>query len=131
MAPVNQHRQLNPPGPPKIIQRIHGRARRSPAEQDIVHQNDRFAGDIERDHCGMHLRSGVAVQIIAMHADIQAADQDGVVPDFLQNRRQAFGQENSAALHPDQRHFALFSLRSAISWAMRVSARPHGGAIHV
>ena len=50
VAAVDEHGQLNPARPAKIIQGVHGGADSAAAEKHVIHQHDRFAGDIERDH---------------------------------------------------------------------------------
>jgi len=41
------------------------------------------------------------VQIIAVHADVELADRDGVSPDSFQQQAQAFGEVDAAALDTD------------------------------
>ena len=58
MAAVHQHRQLHPARPAKIGQGIQRRARGAPAEKNVVHQNDRLAGDVEGNDGGLHVGAG-------------------------------------------------------------------------
>ena len=60
MAAIDQHGQLNPRGPAKIVQRIHRGARRASAEQHVIDQHDRFPGDVERHLGGMNCRGDAA-----------------------------------------------------------------------
>jgi len=105
MTAIDQHRELNSFRPAEIIQGIHRGANRPAAEEYIVHEHDRFAGDIERDDGRLDVRRGALVQIISMHGNIQVAGGNRMLPDLREQAGQFFRERHSAALYADQRHF--------------------------
>ncbi len=105
MAAVNQHGELDAAGIGRLksFERIHRGAasvRPSP-EQYVIHQHDGLAGDVERDDGRINIRGEVLVKIIAVHADIQAAERNSVVPNPRQYCAQAPRQNHAAALDAD------------------------------
>jgi hypothetical protein len=52
---VNEHGELNPARTAKVVQGVERRAGSAAAEQNVVHEHDVLAGDIERDRGRMHL----------------------------------------------------------------------------
>ena len=131
MPAIHQHRELNAPGSPEIVERIHGRSDCAPAEQHVVHQHDGFARHVEGDDRRMNLGRSSLVKIVAVHGNIQVAARHGLPQ--ISARRVA----NRSAKGPPPRWMptsttsALASLRSAISWAIRVSARWMAGALRM
>src|SRR5581483_7208391 len=89
----------------KVIQGIHGGAHGAAAEQHVIHQHDGFGGDIERDDGGMHGGAQATVEIVPVHADIEAAGGDGMRPNTGQQRAQAPGESHATALNADEDDF--------------------------
>src|SRR5258706_74368 len=97
MAAVDEHCQLNAFGPPKIVERIQRRADRAPAEKDIIHQHDGLAAYIKGDNCGLNVGGGASVEIIPVHAHVEASGWNRMAPDARKQRAQSLGQWNAAA----------------------------------
>src|SRR5579859_5873148 len=89
MAAVDEDGELNFPGAAKIIQRIHGRAGGAAGEEDIIHEHDGFASDVEGDLRGMNGGGGALIKIVAVHGDIEDADGNRMVPDAGENFAEA------------------------------------------
>ena len=106
VAAVNEHRQLNAPGPAEIIQRVHRGPDGPPAEQHVIHQHHRLPGHIERNDRGLDVGRDALVEVVPVHADIQAAGRDGLPPNPRQQRAQPLRQRHPAALDADQHHLA-------------------------
>jgi len=105
MSAVNHHRQLDFFGPSKIVERVHGRAGGAAAEEDIVHQHDRFTGHIKRNHRGMDFWSGALVEVVAVHRNVEDADGDRLGPDFRKDFAEPFGQMVATHRNTGQNHF--------------------------
>ena len=104
MAAVNQHGQLNSFGPAQVVERVEGRAGGASTEQHVVHEHDRLAGDVERNHCWMDLRSDLMIQVVAVHGDVEAAHGNRMAPNTLQQAGEASGQMHTTPLHTHQHH---------------------------
>src|SRR5271170_529687 len=105
MAAINQHRQLNFLWPAKIIQRIHRRARGAAAEQNIVHEHNRFAAYVERNFRWVNFWRGAAVQIVAVHGNVETADRNILFPDFRKNFSEPLCERHAAGGNPDEHDF--------------------------
>jgi hypothetical protein len=81
MSAVDEDGELDTPGPAEIVQGIHGGADGATAEEDVIDEDYGFAGDVEGDNGGENVWSGTLVEVIAVHADVEAACGDGVGPD--------------------------------------------------
>src|SRR5690606_30992691 len=106
MAAIDEDGKLNAVGSTKIVEGIHCRANGPAVEQNIVHEHNSLAVDIEWDFSWPHWRRNPAVQVIAMHADVEAAGGNVVSPDLLKQSGQSLGQRNATALDPDEDDFA-------------------------
>src|SRR6266567_2809895 len=67
MASIHQDRKLDSPGPAKIVQRIHCRPNRSPAEEHVIYQHDGFAGHIKWNDRRLHVVGDPLIEVIAVH----------------------------------------------------------------
>jgi len=105
VAAVDEHGQLNALGPAKVIERIHRRARGSAAEKNVVDQNHRFACHVKRDNRWMHVGCQSLVQVVAVHANVQLAYEDGLAPNGSQEAAQPFCQNDPSALNPHKHDF--------------------------
>ena len=124
MAAVDQHGQLDAFGPAKVVERVHGRANGASAEKHVIDQHDGFAGHIEGNDCGLDIGRDALVQVIAVHADVQAAGGHRLAPNAGEQRAQAACAKGTPPRWmPTSTTSLLVSLRSAISWAIRVRAR--------
>ena len=102
MAAIDQDGQLDAPGPAEIVERIHGGADGASAEEDIVDEDDGFAADVEGDDGGLDVGSNALIEVIAMHADVERAERDGVGPDVGEDGAEALSEGDAAALDADE-----------------------------
>ena len=102
MAAVHEDRELDFYGPSKIVQGIHGGADGPAAEEDIIDKHNGFAVYVEWDDRWLHVRSDPLVEVVAMHADIQAAGGCGMAPNAQKRFGETLGQGNSAALDANE-----------------------------
>src|SRR5581483_3373156 len=72
------------------------------AEEDVIHKHHRLAGDVEGNFGRIHVGGDPLVEVVAMHADIESADRDRMVPDVGENRSQTPGEDDAAGLYTDQ-----------------------------
>ena len=68
---------------------------------------DRFAGDVERNDCGMHVGRHALIQIVAVHRCIQDAERDLMLPDAGENFGQSRRQVIAAHRNADQHNFGI------------------------
>ena len=73
MAPVHQHRQLDPFGSPQVEQGIERRPTVRPVIEHVVHQHHGLPGDIHRDHRPAEAVDGTAVEVVAVEPDVELA----------------------------------------------------------
>jgi hypothetical protein len=99
VASVDQNGQLNAARTAEIVQGIHGRARRPPAEQHIIHQHYGSVVQVKRNNRRMNFGRRLVADIIAMHAHVHASKRYGMAPDVSQNVTQALRQMDAASLH--------------------------------
>ena len=101
---VDQHRELDPRGPAEVHQRVHRGADRATREQHVVHQDDRRAGDVERDPRLVHLgRLGLQPDVVAVERDVEHADRHVRALDPGDLGGEAPRQVVAAVRDPDQR----------------------------
>src|SRR2546422_6444943 len=100
MTAIDQDSQLNAARAAKIIERIHGRAGGASAKEHIIYQHHRAIVEVERHNSRVYLRHRLLPDVVAVHANIQAAHRDRMSPDILQDLAQPLAEENPAALHP-------------------------------
>jgi hypothetical protein len=98
MTTINQHRELDTARPAEIIQRIHRGPDSATAEENIINQHNRLTGDVDRDFGWLDIGSDAAIQIVAMHADIQTSCGNWMVQDLGESLSQALGKRNATAL---------------------------------
>jgi hypothetical protein len=102
MAAIDQDGELDLAWPAEIVQGIHRGANRSSAEEDVVDEHDGLAGDVEGNNGGLDIRRGALIEVVTMHADIEAADRDRMFPNIGEYFGEALGEGNAAALDSDQ-----------------------------
>ena len=83
-----------------------------------------FPVHVERDFRRMNFWRGALIQIVAVHGNVEAANRHGNFPNVRKNFSKPVRERHAAIGNSDEHDCgAEFSLRSAISCAMRVSAR--------
>jgi len=99
MAAVNEDSELNLFRAAEIIEGIHGGADSAAAKQDIIDENNGFAGDIKRNDGGEDIRSGALIEVIPMHADIEAAFRDRVGPNIGEETAKTLSEGDASTLN--------------------------------
>jgi hypothetical protein len=107
MTAVDQNRELDAPGAPKIVQRVHSRPHSPATEQNIVHQHHRFSGYIKWDNRRLDVGGGPPIQIITVHTHIQAASWHWMRPNSREQRAQPVAQRHAATLDPDHHNLPV------------------------
>src|ERR1035441_10165011 len=77
---VDEHSQLNAAGPTKVIQRVHSGPDGPSAEQHVIDEHHCLPGHVEWNDGGLDIRRDASVEVVPVHADIQAAGRYGVPP---------------------------------------------------
>ena len=90
--------------PAEVHQRVHRGADRAAREQHVVHQDDRLAGDVERDPGFVDLGGlGLQPDVVAVERDVQDADRHVRALDLCDLGGEAPRQVIPAVRDPDQR----------------------------
>jgi hypothetical protein len=105
VAAINQHGKLDAAGAAEIVESIHRRADGAATEENVVHENDGLAGDIEGNGGGVDVGSDAMLEVVAVQVDIKAAIGDGMFPDFGEERAEALREMDAAALDADEDDF--------------------------
>ena len=106
VAAVGEHRQLHPLGPSVVEQRVDAGAHRAPGVEHVVDEHDRRVLDREVDVGGVHDRLGRGVapgQVVAVEADVDVAERDGLPHQLGHQVAQPGGQHGAATVDPDDR----------------------------
>jgi len=76
------------PGTAEVIQGVHRGPDGPPAEQHVIYQDHRFPGHVEWNDRRLDVGRGPPVKVVPVHADIQAANGDGLFPYACQQHTQ-------------------------------------------
>src|ERR1017187_1757765 len=106
VSAVDEHGQLNAPGPAEIIQRVHGGPDGPAAEQHVINKHHRLPGHVEWNNRGLDVGGGASAKVVPVHTDIQAAVGYGVAPNPRQQLAHSPRQRHSAALDANEHHLA-------------------------
>ena len=106
MAAVDQHGQLDAPGPAEIIERVHGRADGAPAEQHVIHQHTVLPVTSKGMTVGWTLGAARWSRSSRCMLTSRLPVGHRLAPDAGQQRAQALRQRHPAALDADQHHLA-------------------------
>src|SRR5450756_454758 len=87
MATIHQHHQPDHPGAAVVDQSIHGGAYRPPGVEDIVHQHDPLASDIDRYVGWANRQRPAGVHVVPVQSDIQLPHRDRCGLELLDARR--------------------------------------------
>jgi hypothetical protein len=117
MTAINEHGELDPFRASEIVQGIEGGAGGAAAEKDVIHQDDRFIGDVEGDGGWMQSGRQLFVDIIPVHVDVEGADGHRAIPDPGERVAQATGEVDATTLHTDEHDFGgmLVAFRDFVS----------------
>ncbi len=105
MAAVNEDGELDSFWAAEVIERIHGGANGAAAKEDIIDEYDGFAGDIKGNDRGQNVWSSALIEVVSMHADIEAAGGDWLGPDIGQEKTETVGERNATALNSYESDF--------------------------
>jgi hypothetical protein len=77
MAPVDNDGQLNNGGAPQISKRVESRSDGATGVQDVINKDDSHAIHVDGNIGRPKFRPGTAVNVIAVHPDVENAFRDG------------------------------------------------------
>ncbi len=123
MAAVNEDSQLNAARTAQVHDGVESGADGTARIQDVVHQHDALAVDTEGNVGSVDRGSEIGRIVIAVEADVQAAERNIDALDLLDLLSELLCQKVAARDDADQSESSQPSLRSRISCAMRVIAR--------
>ena len=105
MAAVDEHRELDPVGPPVVEQRVDRRAHRAPGEQDVVDEHERASAELEVEvgRVDDRLRLGLArSEIVAVERDVEVAERDLGPGQLADQGVETRGEHGAARVDSDQ-----------------------------
>lgn len=123
MAAVNEDGQLNAARTAKVHDGVESGANGTARVQDVVHQHDALAVDAEGNVGGVDRGSEIGSVVIAVEADVEAAERNVDALDLLDLLGELLCQKVARVTMPTRARSSQPSLRSRISCAMRVIAR--------
>ena len=123
MTAVNENRQLDAARTAQVHNGVQSGADGAARVQDVVHQNDALAVDAEGNVGSVDRGSEVSRIVIAIEADVQAAERNVNTLDLLDRLGELLCQKVAARDDATRARSSQPSLRSRISCAMRVIAR--------
>ena len=104
MAAIDQHQQLHARRPSLVEQRVERGADGAAGVEHVVHQDDVFAGDRERDFGGVdHRLFGNGGKIVAVQIDVENADRNHAILQVLDLFGETLRQRHAAAADADER----------------------------
>ena len=118
MAPVDEHRELDPLRPAEVDQRVHRGTHRPAGEEHVVDEEDAPPVDGERDVGPLHHRVlEAAVQVVAVERDVDHAEGwRHAALDLADRLADALGQVHATRADADQRQLlgALVALEDLV-----------------
>ena len=123
MAAVNEDCQLDAARTAQVHDGIKSGADGTARIQDVVHQHDALAVDAEGNVGSVDRGSEIGRIVIAVEADVQAAERNVDALDLLDLLGELLCQKVARVTMPTRARSSQPSLRSRISCAMRVIAR--------
>lgn len=123
MTAVNENCQLNTARTAQVHDGVQSSADGTTRVQDVVHQHDALAVDAKGNVGGVDRGSEIGRIVIAVEADVQAAERNFDALDLLDLLGELLCQKVARVTMPTRARSSQPSLRSRISCAMRVIAR--------
>lgn len=123
MTAVNENCQLDAARTAQVHDGIQSGADSTARIQDVVHQHDALAVDAEGNVGSVDRGSEIGRIVIAVEADVQAAERNVDALDLLDLLGELLCQKVARVTMPTRARSSQPSLRSRISCAMRVIAR--------
>src|SRR5882672_1654005 len=106
VAAVNKHGELDSFRSAEIIEGIHGRPDCASAKEHVIYEHDSFACDVKGDNGGKNIGGCALVEVVAVHADIEAAGEDRLSPDAGEDDAQTLCEGHPTPLDSYQCDFA-------------------------
>jgi hypothetical protein len=107
VAAVDEDGELDAVGAADVAEGIERGAGGASGVDDVINEDDGFAGDVARDGGGVHLAGGLLVKIVAVHGDIDDSSGDRLGPNFGEGVSEALGEVDAAALDADENEVAV------------------------
>src|SRR5271167_3777326 len=103
MSAVDEDEELDDAGAAMVEECVEGGADGAAGVEDVVHEDDVAAGDVEADGAGGDGRARAGGgEVVAVKADVEYAGVDGVLFDGGDEGADALGEGDSAALDADE-----------------------------
>jgi hypothetical protein len=122
MSTVNQCSELDAVRTPQIGEGVERRPNRSSCVQHVVHQNDRPAVEWHRHVGGPQGTLWPSIQIVSVHADVEAAPRNRLTFDLLESRCEALRQRDTPSLDTEENNI----VQPSIALQNLVSDAPNG-----
>ena len=106
VAAVAEHRQLHPPRPAVVEERLDRGAHGAAGEEDVVDEDDGALGEVEVDVGGVddRLRGGrLGADVVAVEGDVEVADRQLGPGQLAEEDVQAAGEHGAAGVDADDR----------------------------
>jgi len=100
---IDQDRQLDPSGTAIVMHHPEGSSNRPAGKEDIIHQHDACAADIERQlRLTKNRRFKTGIQIVSIEGDVDGAHLRTHSLVLLDQVRQSFRERDTALTYPDK-----------------------------